>query len=217
MKEILQDYLGRFIDDFYSEHQGKLGQLERQVRLEGLPVARRDVIALLEFLCHIHRPKRILEIGACVGFSALCMREACGNDAQITTVDRYDYMINRAKQNFADFGADNITLIEGQASEVLAQLEGSFDLIFLDAAKAQYPRFLPDCIRLLAQGGVFMADNVLCGGIVAGAPLDSRRDKTTVTRMNEFLELVKGDSRLAGQTLLPVGDGVVLFRKREHE
>lgn len=215
MKEIQSPYISRFVDAFYAEHDGKLGTLEKQVREEGLPVARRDVIALLEFLCQTHKPKQILEIGTCVGFSALSMRAACPADTCITTVDRYDYMIARAKDNFAAFDAGNIQLIEGQASEVLPTLTGPYDLIFLDAAKAQYPRFLPECIRLLAPGGVFIADNILCGGIVAGAPLESRRDKTTVTRMNEFLEMVRSDPRLTAQTLLPVGDGVVLFRKRE--
>ncbi len=215
MKEIQPPYIGRFVDDFYPDHDGRLGDLEKQVREEGLPVARRDVIALLEFLCQTHKPKQILEIGTCVGFSALCMRAACPADTRITTVDRYDYMITRAKENFAAFDAANVRLIEGQASEVLPQLQGPYDLIFLDAAKAQYPRFLPECARLLAPGGVFISDNVLCGGIVAGAPLESRRDKTTVTRMNEFLEMVRSDPRLTAQTLLPVGDGVVLFRKRE--
>jgi len=145
----------------------------------------------------------------------LVMRGACPSDTEITTVDRYAYMIDRAKENFKNFSAENITLIEGQASEVLPKLAGPYDLIFLDAAKAQYPRFLPECIRLLAAGGTFLADNVLCGGIVAGAPLESRRDKTTVTRMHEFLEMVKSDERLTAQSLLPVGDGVVLFRKKE--
>lgn len=215
MKEIQEPYIGRFVDGFYADHQGQLGELERQVRAEGLPVARRDVIALLEFLCQTFRPKRILEIGTCVGFSALVMRSVCPPDTQITTVDRYAYMIDRAKENFKAFAAENISLIEGQAAEVLPQLAGPYDLIFLDAAKAQYPRFLPECVRLLERGGIFIADNVLCGGIVAGAPLESRRDKTTVTRMHEFLEMVKSDERLTAQALLPVGDGVVLFRKKE--
>lgn len=215
MKPIQEPHIGRFVDAFYKGHDGRLGVLENRVREEGLPVARRDVIALLEFLCQTHKPKQILEIGTCVGFSALIMRAACPADTRITTVDRYAYMIDRARENFADFSADNIELIEGQASEVLPALSGAYDLIFLDAAKAQYPRFLPECIRLLAPGGIFIADNVLCGGIVAGAPLDSRRDKTTVMRMHEFLDMVKSDERLTAQTLLPVGDGVVLFRKRE--
>lgn len=215
MKPIQEPLIGRFVDAFYGGHDGRLGELEKQVREEGLPVARRDVIALLEFLCQTHKPKQILEIGTCVGFSALSMRASCPPDTKITTVDRYEYMITRARDNFASFHAKNITLLEGQASEILPSLDGPYDLIFLDAAKAQYPRFLPECIRLLAPGGVFMADNVLCGGIVAGAPLESRRDKTTVTRMHEFLEMVKSDKRLTAQTLLPVGDGVVLFRKRE--
>lgn len=212
MREIQFPYIAQFLDSFYTPHEGKLGELELQVRSEGLPVAKKDVIAFIELICRLKHPKRILEIGTCVGFSALVMRETCPEDTQIFTIDRYKYMIDRAKANFETFNAENITLLEGQAAEILPTLSGPFDLIFLDAAKGQYPRFLPYCIELLAEGGVFIADNVLCGGIVAGAPLDTRRERTTVVRMNEFIETVKNDKRLKS-TLLTIGDGVMLFTK----
>ncbi len=212
MKEFQFEYITKFINDFYTLHDGELGALEKEAREEGLPVAKRDTIALLEILCKLKAPKRILEVGTCVGFSALVMSSVCPN-AHIDTIDRYKYMIDRAKVNFEKFHADNITLNEGQASDILPKLTGKYDLIYLDAAKGQYPNFLPYLIDLLENDGLFVADNILCGGIVAGAPLDSRRDKTIVNRMNSFIEMIKNDGRLQ-KALLPCGDGIMIFIKK---
>lgn len=213
MKEFQHEYIANFIDGFYNLHEGRLGELEKIAREEGLPVAKKDTIALIECLCLLKKPKRILEIGTCIGYSALVMSAVCP-DAQIDTIDRYKYMIDRAKKNFADFDARNITLHEGQAADILPTLTGKYDMVYLDAAKGQYPNFLPYCIDLLEEGGLFIADNVLCGGIVAGAPLETRRDKTTVVRMNKFIEMIKEDGRLK-KSLLACGDGIMLFVKEK--
>ncbi len=213
MKEFQHKYIADFIDGFYSLHSGALGELEKTARSEGLPVAKKDTIALIECLCMLKKPERILEIGTCIGYSALVMSAVCPN-VHIDTIDRYKYMIDRAKENFKAFNAQNINLLEGQASEILPTLKEKYDMVYLDAAKGQYPNFLPYCIDLLKEGGLFIADNVLCGGIVAGAPLDTRRDKTTVVRMNRFLEMIKADGRLK-KALLACGDGIMLFVKQE--
>ncbi len=213
MKEFQHEYIAKFIDGFYKPHQGSLGELEEKARTEGLPVAKKDTIALLECLCMLKKPERILEIGTCVGYSALVMRSICPY-AHIDTIDRYKYMIDRAKKNFEKFNAENISLLEGQASDILPALTEKYDMVYLDAAKGQYPNFLPYCIDLLKEGGLFIADNVLCGGIVAGAPLETRRDKTTVVRMNSFIEMIKNDKRLKS-ALLACGDGIMLFVKQE--
>jgi len=215
MKEFQYDYIAEFIDRFYSLHDGELGQLEQIARQEGLPVAKKDTIALLEILCMLKKPQRILEVGTCVGYSALVMRNICPS-VHIDTIDRYKYMIDRAKENFAKFNADNISLLEGQAADILPTLKEKYDFVYLDAAKGQYPNFLPTLIDLLEDGGLFIADNILCGGIVAGAPLDSRRDKTIVNRMNTFIEMIKKDGRLQ-KALLPCGDGIMLFIKGKGE
>lgn len=213
MKEFQHEYIAQFIDGFYNFHDGELGELEKIAREEGLPVAKKDTIALIEILCMLKRPKRILEIGTCIGYSALVMSAVCP-DAHIDTIDRYKYMIDRAKKNFAAFNAKNITLHEGQAADILPTLTEEYDMVYLDAAKGQYPNFLPYCIDRLKEGGLFIADNVLCGGIVAGAPLETRRDKTTVVRMNKFIEMIKEDGRLK-KALLACGDGIMLFVKEK--
>lgn len=185
--------------------------LDEELRKETLPIAKPETARLLSLLCTLKQPSRILEIGTCVGYSALIMRYSC--HASIVTLDRYDYMIGRAKENLEKYDPDGrITLLEGQASELLPSLTGTFDLIFLDAAKAQYPAFLPHILRLLAQGGLFVADNVLFEGLTADSSRSSRRDMTIVRRLRSFVSALNSDLSLK-TSLLPIGDGVTLSVK----
>lgn len=203
-------YITDFIRSFEKTRAGFLGEFEKTARLEGLPILKPEAARFLETLCALRKPKRILEIGAAIGFSALLMKNASPDIREIMTIDRYDFMIKRARPNLEKGDPEHIIkLLEGQASEILPTLTGKFDLIFLDAAKGQYPRFLPHCLRLLADDGVFITDNILCGGIVAGRPLEKRRDKTTVVRVNEFLNELNNNEELY-TSILPVGDGMVM-------
>ena len=182
--------------------------LDEELRKETLPIVRPETARFLSLLCTLKQPKRILEIGTCVGYSALIMRYSCG--ASIVTMDRYDYMIGRAKENFQKYDPDErITLLEGQASELLPSLTGEFDFIFLDAAKAQYPAFLPHILQLLAKDGLFLADNVLFEGLTADSRRSSRRDKTIVRRLRSFISSLNSNPGLK-TSLLPIGDCVTL-------
>ncbi|MEG2045008.1 MAG: O-methyltransferase [Clostridia bacterium] len=190
------------------KREGKLGELEEQCREMGLPIIKPETVAFLKTVLSSLKPKRILEIGTCVGFSSLFMLSIC-KDAKIVTIDRYKYMIDRAKVNFKEFDAEkSITLIEGQATDILENMKGEFDFVFLDAAKAQYPFFYPNCMRLLAKNGVFIADNVLASGIVADPTRASRRDMTTVKRLSEFIKMSLNDP-LTASSLLPFADGII--------
>jgi predicted O-methyltransferase YrrM len=124
-------------------------------------------------------------------------------------------MIGRAKENFKRFDKEgNITLLEGQASEILPSLNGEYDLIFLDAAKGQYPAFLPECLRLLAPGGIFLADDVLFDGLVAESSRSTRRDMTIVKRLRSFISELTNDETLYS-SLIPIGDGMIAVMKKE--
>lgn len=208
----------KYLRTFPSSLPEALQEFERKVRFEKLPVSSPEAVDLLIFVCQTQRPLRILEIGTCVGFSALVMHHICP-DATIDTIERSPVMIADAKTNFSRFKASNITLYEGDAALVLPHLPGLYDLIYLDAAKGQYPVYLPECIRLLSCGGIFISDNVLFRGQVSAGKPDCHRNQTIVNRLDEYLHRLKSDSRLT-TCILPISDGMTLSVKRrlqEHE
>ena len=170
--------------------------------------------SLLKFLLAFSKPKNILEVGTAIGFSALLMHEYSPTDCHITTIEKYEKRIPIAKENFAKARAeDRITLLEGDAADILKHLEGSYDLIFMDAAKGQYIHFLPDILRLLPPGGLLVSDNVLQDGdIIESRFAVTRRNRTIHARMRDYLYELKHHPQLE-TVILPVGDGVTLSTK----
>ena len=168
----------------------------------------------MKFLMKAHRPKKILEVGTAIGFSALLMSEYAGNDAHITTIENYEKRIPLAKANFEKYGkSDKIELLEGDALEILPKLDGVYDFIFMDAAKGQYINFLPDLFRLLAPGGILLSDNVLQDGNVMESRFAViRRDRTIHSRMRDYLYELTHNPELKTD-ILPVGDGITLSVK----
>ena len=160
------------------------------------------------------KPKQILEVGTAIGFSALLMSEYAPADCHITTIEKYEKRIPIARENFRKAGKEQqITLLEGDALEILAELGGSYDIIFMDAAKGQYINFLPDILRLLAPGGLLISDNVLQDGdIIESRFAVTRRNRTIHARMREYLYELKHCPGLE-TFILPVGDGVTLSTK----
>lgn len=203
-----------FLNNNLSQLIGETAVLEKELReKEHLPIVRPSAARFLQFLCLMLKPKKILEIGTCVGFSAILMKNACP-DARITTIDRYDYMINRAKENFKRFDeSGQITLLEGQASEILPSLNESYDFIFLDAAKGQYPAFLPHLLEKLNVGGVLLVDDVLFDGLVAESSRSTRRDMTIVKRLRSFITEITENKELYS-ALTPIGDGMLMVMKK---
>lgn len=176
-----------------------------------VPIIKRETAALLKTMVALKQPKHILEVGTAVGYSALLMARIMPKDAHITTIEKFEKRIPVAKANFKKAQLeDRITLLEGDAGEILADLSGSFDFIFMDAAKGQYINWLPDIIRLLAPGGLLMSDNVLQDGtIVESRYAVERRDRTIHVRMREYLYTLKNSEALE-TTILPIGDGVAI-------
>lgn len=193
---------------------GELGRLQADAYEEGLPIIPNDVVRLLGVLLGIMRPKKILEVGMAVGFSSIFMSEFLQEGGSITTIDRYPYMIERAKENFKRFGKDDkINMLIGDAVEVIKTLDGEYDVVFLDAAKGQYINMLPDLIRLTRKGGLIIADDVLQEGRVAMERLEvPRRQRTMHTRLNEFLSEISNNEGLRS-SILTIGDGVALIQK----
>ena len=192
-----------------------LNELEMEARRNYVPIIRRETQSLLKVLLQIKRPSRILEVGTAVGFSALLMYTYGPEDCQITTIENYEKRIPIARENFRKAGAEKrITLLEGDAQEVLKILEGSYDFIFMDAAKGQYIHFFPEILRLLSRGGLLVSDNVLQGGdIIESHFAVERRNRTIYKRMREYLSVLKNSEELE-TAILPLGDGVAISVKK---
>ncbi len=204
-----------YIREIQPVYGGALGELQRDGLERGLPMIPPETARLLTVLLRIAKPERILEIGCCEGFSAALMVDCLQTGGHLTTIDRYGIMIERAKRNFERLGlTDRVTLLEGDAQELLGGIDGTFDVIFMDAAKGQYIQFLPHCMRLLKVGGVLIADDVLQNGNVARDRLDvPRRQRTIHTRMNDFLSAVCNAPELE-TCIVPIGDGLTISYKK---
>ncbi len=188
-----------------------LDKIEQEA-LEGrIPIVRREMQSFLKVMLALRRPLRILEVGTAVGFSALLFCEYAPGGAHVTTIEKYEKRIPAAKENFRRAGREGqITFLEGDAAEILASLSGSFDFIFMDAAKGQYIHFLPDVMRLLEVGGVLISDNVLQDGdIIESHYAVERRNRTIYKRMREYLYELKHDERLM-TSIVPIGDGAAV-------
>ncbi len=208
-----------FLHSFDREQPAYLSVLEQYSRENNVPIIRPQMQSLLRLLITWGRPMRILEVGTAVGFSALLMSEYAPQGCRITTIEKYEKRIPIAKENFDKAGkSDCITLLEGDAAEILASLkeDGAYDFIFMDAAKGQYINFLPDILRLLSPTGLLVSDNVLQEGeLIESKYAVIRRNRTIHNRMREYLYELKHDDRLQTD-ILPIGDGVTIsVRKQE--
>ena len=211
---IVDERMVTYINSLDMGNTPLLNEIEKEAKADLVPVIRREMQSFLKVLLAIHRPLRVLEVGTAVGFSALLFCEYGPENMQVTTIEKYEKRIPEAKENFRLAGMeDKIALLEGDAGEILAGLSGSFDFIFMDAAKGQYINWLPDILRLLRDGGLLMSDNVLQDGtIMESRYAVERRDRTIHERMREYLYTLKHMDEFE-TSILPVGDGVALSVK----
>lgn len=208
---IVEERITSFINSMNKDDEGIIGAIEREALADEVPIIRKETKEWIKTMLCITKPMRVLEVGTAVGFSALYMNQFLPEGGHITTIEKWEPRIEQAKINFKRAGVeDRITLLEGDAAEVLKGLEGNFDFIFMDAAKGQYIHFLPDVIRLLAVGGVLVSDNVLQDGEVLDSKyVVDRRNRTIHTRMREYLYALK-NHELLETSIIPLGDGVAL-------
>ena len=213
---IVDERLVTYINSLDAGNTAMLDQIEREATADYVPIIRKEMQSFLKFLLAMKKPARILEVGTAVGFSAILMAEYDPVPCQITTIENYEKRIPIARENFKRAGKEaQIALLEGDAAEVLKTLEGSYDFIFMDAAKGQYIHFLPDILRLLPPGGLLISDNVLQDGdIIESRFAVTRRNRTIHARMREYLYELKHHPELE-TVILPVGDGVTLSTKKE--
>ncbi|MGC5690890.1 O-methyltransferase [Enterococcus faecium] len=213
-RPVVKEELLDFMRTQQKKLPGELGKLEEEAHAAEVPVIPHETVVFLKFLLGQLQPERILEIGAAIGFSSSVMATTIGENAHVTTIDRFDVMIEKAKKNYERLGlTDKVTLLEGQAADILPELSGPYDFIFMDSAKSKYIEFLPECLRLLRKGGVLMVDDIFQGGTILLPDEEIPRGKRAIHRkLNEFLRVVMDHPDLTS-TILPLGDGVILMTK----
>ena len=212
---IVEERMRTFINSLDAGNTPFLDELECSALSEGVPIIRKEMQSFIKTLLALKKPQRILEVGTAVGFSTLLMCEYSQPEMHITTIENYEKRIPKARENFRRAGRESqITFLEGDAGQILKELSGSYDLIFMDAAKGQYIHWLPDILRLLSTGGVLFSDNVLQDGdIIESRFAVERRNRTIHARMREYLYTLTHMPELQ-TSVVPIGDGVALSVKR---
>lgn len=212
---IVDERMVTYIHSLETPESPLIEQIEQEALDTYVPIIRKETQCFLKVLLMMKKPVRVLEVGTAIGFSALLMCEYLPENGHITTIEKYEKRIPIARENFKRAGKeDRITLIEGDALEVMRSLEGPFDFIFMDAAKGQYIHYMPEAIRLLSKDGVLMSDNVLQDGdIIESRFAVERRNRTIHSRMREYLYELKHNDQLQ-TSIIPLGDGVALSVKK---
>jgi predicted O-methyltransferase YrrM len=214
MNYVTEEYLNTYLRSVQPMYDGVLGEIQKESIAANVPIIPHETARLLSVLLSIKRPKNILEIGTAVGFSAGLMSRYLQPGGKITTIDRFEVMLKDARKNIKRMQLeDTITILEGDAADILPTLTDTYDVIFLDAAKGQYGNFLPHCLRLLPVGGLLIVDDVLQGGGIAQPRFYvPRRQRTIHKRMTNFLWDISHHECLES-TIIPIGDGVALCYK----
>lgn len=210
-----QNRITDYINSLDKGHGELLDSIARDARANFVPIIRRETANLLQTMIAATKPMRILEVGTAVGYSALLMAQVMPEGAHITTIEKYEPRIPLAREHFRRAGMqERITLIEGDAEDVLKKLDGPFDFIFMDAAKGQYIHWLPRIMELMAEDSVLFSDNVLQDGdIIESRFAVERRNRTIHSRMREYLYTLTHHAELQ-TSIIPIGDGVTLSVKR---
>lgn len=212
---VVEERLVTYINSLETGNTEILDEIEREALRSDVPIIRKEMQTFLKVFLAMKRPARILEVGTAVGFSAILMAEYNPDACEIITIENYEKRIPIARENFKRAGKESvITLLTGDAKEVLPTIEEPFDFIFMDAAKGQYIHFLPKVLRLLKSGGTLISDNVLQDGdIIQSRFAVTRRNRTIHKRMREYLYTLTHHEELT-TAVLPIGDGITVSVKK---
>ena len=215
MGTIVNERIVDYINSLDKGNSPVCNAIEKEALADGVPIIRKEMGNLLKALLLLKLPQKILEVGTAVGYSSILMSENMPQNCRITTIENYEKRIPVAKNNFKRAGKEEvITLLEGDAMDILKELDGTYDFIFMDAAKGQYINFLPELLRLMPAGGLLISDNVLQeGDIVESRYGVTRRNRTIHTRMREYIYTLTHAEQLE-TSIVPIGDGITLSVKK---
>ena len=193
-------------------NKDELAKLKEKALEEHIPIIMDDTLEVIANILKEKKANRILEIGAAVGYSAICFSEYLNENGKIDTIERDEERIKEAKENFKKVGVeDKIKLYEGDAVEILPTLNEKYDIVFIDAAKGKYPFFLTEALRMLKDDGIILADNILYKGYVM-SDYNKHKQRTAVTHLREYIKLTTENPNLDTK-ILEVGDGLAISKK----
>lgn len=205
------EYIIRYIRRTLKPSAGYIKELEEFAKVNSVPISQPETIKLIELLIKIGNVKNVLEVGTAIGYSAIRMAESGAE--HIDTIEINPDAAAYAKKSIYHMKLeDKINVIEGDAKEVLADMSGEYDLIFIDAAKAQYNEFFKHCMRMLRRGGILFSDNILYKGMTATDELVKHRKITIVKRLRKYVDMLCEIPELETD-ILPLGDGVAISVK----
>ena len=189
----------------------ELEKIKQKALQEHIPIIMDETLEVIEKYLKENPPKKILEIGAAVGYSAMCFSEFLAEGGKIDTIEREEERIAEAKENFKKVGVqDVITLYEGDAVEILPTLKDKYDMVFIDAAKGKYPFFLNQALHKLNPQGIIFADNILYKGYVM-SDYNKHKQRTAVRNLREYIKGVTENEKLDTE-ILEVGDGLAVSK-----
>ena len=190
----------------------ELEKIKEKALEDHIPIIMDDTLEVIANRLKNATPRKILEIGTAVGYSAICLSEFLSEDGKIDTIEREHDRVEEARKNIEKAEVqDKINIIEGDAVEILPTLQGKYDVVFIDASKGKYPFFLKEALRLLADNGIIFADNVLYKGYVL-SDYNKHKQRTAVRNLREFLAELQNNQELKTE-ILEVGDGLAVAER----
>ena len=189
----------------------ELEKIKQKALEEHIPIIMDETLDVIEKYLESNKPKRILEIGTAVGYSAICFTEFLDKEGKIDTIERDLERVKEAKENIKKVGVENkINIYEGNTVEILPTLNNKYDVVFIDAAKGKYPFFLKEALRLINKNGIIFADNILYKGYVM-SDYNKHKQRTAVRNLREYIKEVSENPNLETE-ILEVGDGLAISK-----
>ena len=194
------------------EHNN-LMKIKQKALEEHIPIIMDDTLEVIGNVLKENKPRRILEIGTAVGYSAICFSKFLADGGKIDTIERDNERIKEAKKNIKDMNLEKVIhIFEGDAVEILPTLNEKYDMVFIDAAKGKYPFFLKEALRMLSKNGMIFADNILYKGYVM-SDYNKHKQRTAVRNLREYIKEVTENENLETE-ILEVGDGLAISKLR---
>ncbi|AHM56518.1 putative O-methyltransferase YrrM [Peptoclostridium acidaminophilum DSM 3953] len=213
MSNIVNEAVESYVRGSLKKSVGLMLDMEAYADEHSVPIVQKEVAQLINVILRLQRPRRILEVGTAIGYSAILMATASGEGCSVTTIERNPGMAEQARENIEKAGLQgSIRVIEEDATDALKMVDGEYDLIFMDAAKGQYMQFYDMAIDRLKTGGLLISDNILYKGMVASDEFAVRRKKTIIKRMRSYIDYICSADYIE-TSVIPIGDGVALSYK----